>query len=270
MRTIDRLIEVFSAEFLAAGADGGADSEQPVFIVGVPRSGTTLVEQILASHPRIRGGGELPFLPVIAKQHGTAEQPWFNAIAGVGPRQCRVLGEDYLAKLRESVPEADRTADRLTDKLPDNFLRIGLIRRILPRARIIHCRRDPRDTALSIFFHHFSGLHPYAWDLADIGSYYRGYLKLMEHWRRVVPADRLLEVRYEDLVANLEGETRRMLAFLGVEWDPRCLEFHRTERFLVSASNAEVRRPLYTSAIERWRRYETHLAPFTAALEGKS
>ncbi len=149
--------------------------------------------------------------------------------------------------------------------MPNNYLHIGLIATLFPNARIIHCRRDPLDTCLSIYCHDFPGNHPYAYDLANLGHYYRQYDRVTDHWRRVLPQP-MLEVQYEDLVADQEGMTRKILNFCGLEWDDRCLAFYKTERVIHTASRSQVRRPIYKSSVGRWKRYERHLGPLKAAL----
>jgi tetratricopeptide (TPR) repeat protein len=257
---VDALVSLCTREFFEQRANFGIDADEPVFIVGMPRSGTTLVEQILASHPLVQGGGELHWIPSLLRRLGGAgagADACAAILPGIDRETSRSLGTEYLQQARAAMQGG--AALRFTDKLPDNYLRLGLVRLMLPRARIIHCRRDPRDTCLSIFFQNFAGHHPYTWDLADIGACYRDYDRLMRHWRTVLPPDAMMQVQYEDLVDDLEGVCRRLLAFLGLDWDPRCLDFHRTPRLLVSASNADVRRPLYRHAVGRWRHYEKHI-----------
>jgi tetratricopeptide (TPR) repeat protein len=225
------------------------ESDLPVFIVGMPRSGTTLVEQILSSHPAVAAGGELPFWA----------QRRFNSPAfGIGALEAANLlkaGEDYCAQLRQIGPEALR----VTDKRPGNFEMLGLIGLAFPEARIIHCRRNPVDTCLSIFFANFGASQDYAWDRGDLAFAYRQYERLMEHWRRVLPSDRFTEVNYATLVGDPEGETRRLIAFCGLDWDDACLTPERNGRVVRTASLWQARQPVYKTSIERWRRYEPWL-----------
>ena len=214
------------------------DSQQPIFIVGMPRSGTSLAEQILSSHPSVFGAGEVSF--------------WDRA----DPRGGR-LAQDYLDRIREHSGEAMR----ITDKMPANFLYLGLIHATFPRARIIHMQRHPLDTCLSVYFQNFFNVSPYANDLNHLAHYYGQYLRIMRHWRGVLPAAALLEVPYEELVRDPEQWTRRMLEFTGLPWDPRCLEFHRTERAVITASKWQVRQKINTGSIGRWRNYARHLGP---------
>jgi len=210
------------------------------------RSGTTLAEQILASHPAVFGAGEAAFWKAAAVRY---------------EQGCPLaeLGGQYVALLDRLSPP---TAERVIDKMPANFLHLGLIHAGLPHARIIHMRRHPLDTCLSIYFQDFTHGHPYAHDLADIGHYYQQYLRVMEHWRRTLPAGAMLEVSYEDLVENQEGCSRRMLDFIGLPWDPGCLDFHRTPRTVTTFSKWQVRKPITRSSLQRWRNY----APYIAAL----
>lgn len=265
---IDDLIRVFSQEFFESRTQFSLDSELPVLVIGFPRSGTSLVEQILASHPAICGGGELPYLPGITRRLAAAASPngYPDCMRRLDAKAARSLADLYLQKLKKSARRGE-TPERITDKLPQNYLCLGLVRLLLPRARIIHCRRDARDACLSVYFQSFTGSHPYAWDLKDIGSYYGQYHRLMKHWRSVVPSEQMLEVRYEDLVAEQEAVSRKLIDFVGLEWDPRCLEFYRVDRPVTSASHAGVRRPVYTDAVGRWRDYRKHLAPLIEALE---
>ena len=261
----DRLKEVFTADFIRSRQGGGEPSEAPVFIVGMPRSGTTLVEQILASHPQVFGAGELQDMGRLAgslrRRDGLAAFP--EVVPAMTGEQLRELGERYLRDVRKLAP----ARARITDKMPGNFYFSGLIRLTLPNARIIHVRRDPVDNCLSLFTHLFVGELTWTDDLGEIGRYYRAYASLMEHWRSVLPHGTLLEVQYEDLVADLEPQARRLIAHCGLDWDDRCLAFHKTERPVWTASLAQVRQPIYRSAIGRSRPYLPMLGPLLEALE---
>ena len=240
---IDRLMQ----DDVCAPSPAASNSELPILIVGMPRSGTTLVEQILASHPSVAAGGERSFWLQRAEAIGKAPQPATAEAAAV---------KDYLALLTGIGPKATR----VTDKMPYNFLNIGLIRRLFPKARIIHCRRHPLDNALSLYFSRFARVHEYAYDRADIAHYYRDYQRLMEHWRRaLLPPECFLEIDYEQLVSDQEPVTRRLLEFCGLPWDAACLDFFRTERPIGTLSAWQARQPLYRGAMERWRRYEPWL-----------
>ena len=237
-----------------AGAGAGVASDRPVFIVGMPRSGTTLAEQILASHPDVYGADELLFWNLAADvTHGVP--------AGERAASVARLGAEYLALLTGRSP----AAARVIDKLPGNFENLGLIHAALPAARIIHLVRDPRDTCLSIFFQDFTSAHSYATDLDDLVHYYREYRRMMTHWWTTLPAGTLLDVPYEGLVTDPELWTRRMLDHIGLPWDARCLEFQRTERPVLTASSWQVRQPLTTSSVGRWRRYQQYLGPLIEA-----
>jgi tetratricopeptide (TPR) repeat protein len=258
----ERLRRAFTPELLARQGGKGMPTDLPIFVLGFPRSGTSLVEQILASHPAVHGAGELGLLGEIAADMGMGGQAFPECLPLLPGVELRRLGERYAAGLQAVAPEAPR----ITDKMPDNYMFVGLIHLILPRAKIIHLRRDPLDTCLSCFAQHFAADLNYAYDLGELGRYHRMYLDLMDHWRRVLPAGALLEVEYESLVGNLEGEARRMLDYCGLPWDPRCIRFQETRRAVRTASVDQVRRPLYRSSLQRWRRYESQLGPLVEAL----
>ncbi|MGA9866359.1 MAG: sulfotransferase, partial [Acetobacteraceae bacterium] len=239
---IDQLIEAFTPAFLARHAASGIASEMPVCVVGMPRSGTTLVEQIVSAHPDVAAGGELTF--------------WTEGDAVIDRSGLLARrAADYLALLRGIGPDAVR----VTDKNPFNFLWIGLIHLALPGARFIHCRRDPIDTCLSIYFTRFALSQPFAYDRGDLAFYYREYARLMAHWRSVMPPDRLLEIDYEALTADRETLTRRMIAFCDLPWDDACMAPERNQRIVRTASLWQARQPVYRSSVERWRRYEPWL-----------
>jgi tetratricopeptide (TPR) repeat protein len=234
----------------------------PIIIVGMPRSGTTLVEQILASHPAVFGAGELTLLPQLTEHHlGRAFPEILGRAAADGLRD---LTDAYLRRLAALAPNALR----ITDKMPGNFKLLGLIAVALPQARVIHLSRDPVATCLSCFSKLFAGQQPYAYDLAELGRYYRAYHLLMEHWRQVLPRGLMLEVRYETLVDDLAGQTRRMLDHCGLPWDDRCLDFHRTGRVVRTASAQQVRQPINRDGIARWQAFADLAAPLLAALDG--
>ena len=254
----------FSPALIEAGARKGELSEIPVFIVGMPRSGTSLAEQILASHPLVFGAGErLDLWRLISAAGVDAGMSYPDFMPGLSGRKLRQLGKDYVAALRKLAPEAVR----IVDKMPGNFQYAGLIHMALPKARIIHCRRDPIDTCLSCFSHMFTESQAFTYDLGELGRYYRGYEALMAHWRAVLPKGAMLELNYESVVADLEGQARRLLDFCGLPWDPACLEFHRTERSVRTASAAQVRQPIYKSSVGKRERYGDGIAPLIEALE---
>ena len=254
---VDGIIARFPAERLQGGA-GASGSQLPVLVIGMPRSGTSLTEQILASHPQVFGAGEVTFW------NGAYER--FQEAEAAGRSESEALGSaalEYLGQLGSS----SGGAARVIDKLPANFMYAGLIAAALPRARFIHMRRHPLDTCLSIYFQNFFNIGPYANDLDDLAYYYREYLRLMAHWRSALPSGALLEVPYEGLVAEPERWTRRMLEFIELPWDSRCLEFHRTERVVITASKWQVRQKINSAAAGRWRNYEKHLAPLRGLLD---
>jgi tetratricopeptide (TPR) repeat protein len=262
---IERTRQVFTAEFIRASEGAGEPSPKPIFIIGMPRSGTTLVEQILASHPAVRGAGELTLFEraiddVRAAMTEAAAYP--EMALRMSGNDSRELGARYLAAIEQLAP----ASSHVTDKMPTNFLFAGLIHLALPHATIIHTVRDPVDTCISCFSRLFTEVNFQTYDLAELGRYYRHYRALMAHWHRVLPAGRILDVSYEETVADLEGAARRILSHCGLPWDPRCLDFHLTERVVRTASATQVRQPIYTSSIGRWRAYEPMLGPLLAEL----
>jgi tetratricopeptide (TPR) repeat protein len=251
-RFVDDLIRVYSREALARVQAGASDSARPVFICGMPRSGTSLVEQIIASHPDAQGAGELNFWAAVLYKHedgvrrGLIEEPL-----------RRKLAQAYLSVLTAHSPDAARVAD----KAPINSDYLGLIHSVFPNARFIYMRRDPIDTCLSCYFQQFPPTLNYTMDLDDLGHYYREHHRLVGHWSRVLPAQTLLEVPYADLTADQENWTRRILEFVGLPWNERCLDFHQTVRPVTTASTWQVRQKMYRTSVERWRNYEKFIGP---------
>jgi tetratricopeptide (TPR) repeat protein len=241
---IDRTIETFTPELMSRSSPSGSKDETALLIVGMPRSGTTLVEQILSSHASVAAGGELTFW---TDEHAAA--------AAADPAAASRLGADYLALLRRIGPDAVR----VTDKNPFNFLHLGAIQLALPGSRAIHCRRDPIDTCLSVYFTRFATAHAFAYDRSDLVFYYRQYERLMAHWRALIPADRMLDIDYEALISDREATTRRMVAFCALPWDDACLAPEDNRRLVNTASVWQARQPVYDSSVERWRRYEPWL-----------
>ncbi|WP_299436078.1 sulfotransferase [uncultured Rhodospira sp.] len=260
---VERSREVFTPELFESLAPLGHDSERPVFIVGLPRSGTSLVEQMIASHPAVVGAGELGLWPAIQ-----AEVPAYpDGVATMSQDAASGAAGQVLAALDDAAGRAGKPdAARVSDKLPDNAMRLGLIALLFPKARVIVCRRDPMDTALSLFQQNFADGVPYANGLETIGQAILQHARIMAHWRVVLPAW-MLEVDYETLVTDLEGEGRRLIDFLGLPWDDAVLRFHETERAVYTASKWQVRQPVFTGSVGRWRRYAEHLAPVRAMLE---
>jgi tetratricopeptide (TPR) repeat protein len=259
-----RIRATFTGELMAQKRGGGMPSPAPVFVVGMPRSGTTLIEQILASHSKVFGAGELEAFPVGVADVLKETTP--ETIAAVSHETLRRLGERYLCALaRTAAPTASPT-ERVVDKLPTNFLSLGLIHLALPNARIIHVCRDPVDTCLSCFSMLFAGPMPYSYELGEIGRYYRAYAELVAHWRSVLPPGVMIDVHYEEVVSDLEAQARRMVAHCGLAWEDACLAFHQTRRLVRTASATQVRQPLYRSAIGRWRPYRRLLGPLWQTL----
>ncbi len=255
---------IFIPEFFAARLGFGDRSQKPVFIVGMPRSGTTLTEQIIVSHPKAAGAGEIGVPSMIAKSLGYEapdERAFARRVNALKPKEAAALAREGLSVLGRF----SESAERITDKLPQNFALLGLVAILFPKAKIIHCRRNPLDTCVSCFLTPLREGHTYAYDLTALGEYYRGYSQLMDYWRRVLPMP-ILDVDYEALVADPEGQSRRLIDFIGLEWDPACLDFQANGRVVRTISRSQVRRPIYQTSVERWRRYEKHLGPLRAAL----
>ena len=250
---VDRIISLYSGKFLDRRKGGGDASEQPVFIVGMPRSGTTLIEQIAASHPQVAGKEELTSIRVLCGDDGSLAEADEGALSAIAA--------DYLGTLRAGAEDALR----ITDKMPFNTLYLGQIQMLFPGARVIHCFRDPIDTGMSCFRQYFISPHAWACDLGDIGRYQRATMRLMDHWRGALSLP-MLDLRYEDLIADQEGISRELIDFLGLAWDPACLEFHKSGRTVTTASNWQVRKPLYKSAIGRAKAYEKFLGPLKEGL----
>lgn len=261
---IDQTIRVFTPELMARFDRAGDSSQTPVFVVGMPRSGTTLLEQIIASHPEAHGAGELKALNRLAEQAAAAAgtEPFPAMMTELQPPALAALGRTYADEVRWLAP----TKTRIVDKMPGNFLLTGLIHLVLPNARIIHSHRNAMDTCLSCYTKLFAGEQKFTYDLVELGRFYRSYERLMAHWRSLLPADRFLEIEYENVVDDLEGEARRMIAFLGLEWNDACLAFHKTQRQIHTSSLDQVRKPIYRTSVRRWKRYAEHLRPLLDSL----
>jgi tetratricopeptide (TPR) repeat protein len=251
-QTVDFITRTFDKMTIATLQTGATQSARPVFLVGMLRSGTTLVEQILASHPAVFGAGELPFWSSAFARYRTSYGEHAR-----GNAELARFAVEYLRELRALSSDATF----VVDKMPTNFAFLGLIHAALPKARIIHVRRHPLDTCLSVYFQHLESLVSYANDLEDLAHYYAEYLRIMGHWRATLPENVMLEVAYEDLVANQESCTRTMLEFLGLPWDSRCLEFHRVDRTVITASKWQVRQKISDASVGRWRNYVKFLGP---------
>jgi tetratricopeptide (TPR) repeat protein len=254
----DRLIQTCDSRWFERAGSHGVASDLPVFIVGMPRSGTSLVEQILASHPSVFGAGELPFWNAAVDSRNRSD---FHAAISADAAQR--LGSDYLATLRGLSADAAR----VVDKMPENFHHLGLMHAALPGARIIHVSRNAVDTCLSIYFKDFRASLAYAMDLGDLAHEYRLYRRLMQHWHQLLPADAILELPYESLVAEPEMWSRRLLEFVALPWDARCLEFAATRRSVVTASKWQVRQKISAGSVGRWRNYASHLGPLMPLLQ---
>lgn len=259
----ERMAALFTPALIRARAGQGDPSGAPVFILGMPRSGSTLVEQILGRHPDVVSGGELTlFRDLAAAMLGEPER-----VRTLDPAGFAAIGRRYAEAVRTLSPRTQGPGRaRIIDKMPANFLMLGLIHLALPGARIIHTVRDPFDTCLSCFTTLFGDGQSWSYELGELGRHYRAYERLMQHWRAVIPAGVVLEVGYEAVVADLEGQARRMLDHCGLAWDPACLDFQRGEQPVWTASAAQVRRPLHTGAIGRWRRDAAVLRPLIEGL----
>ena len=257
-KMVDALVQYFTPEVTHCHWPGASDSERPLLIVGMPRSGTSLTEQIIASHPDTFGAGELRFWGKAGSEHKLAT---FAAQFDKAP--LAEIAQAYLAEL----DGYSKDALRVVDKMPSNFLKVGLIHAVFPNARILHTMRNPVDTCLSIYFQNFNLGHTYASDLEDLAVYYRQYHRLMAHWRAVLPKEVFLELPYEQLVEDQEGWSRKIIEFIGLPWDERCLEFYKTDRKVGTASNWQARQPIYKTSKERWRNYAPYVEPLLPLLE---
>ena len=260
-----RVKENITAEVVREKSGGGYTTRQPVFILGMPRSGTTLIEQIIASHPQVKGAGELKDLSETVnsvRDRDGNQAPYPEFVPVLSSQELAKIGEVYARKLDSRAPGSPR----ITDKMPSNFYFLGLIHLALPNAKIVHTNRNPIDTCVSCFSKLFAGEQSQTYDLAELGRYYRAYHGLMAHWRRVLPAGAFLDVQYEEVVGDIESQARRILDHCELEWDARVLHFHKHERPIKTASASQVRKPIYDSSVARWRNYEKFLGPLIAEL----
>lgn len=255
-----RLAAVFNKGLFERFQGEGDPSSVPVFVLGMPRSGSSLIEQILASHPQVHGAGELGGLDRLAgsaSKVGHQQVGYPECVSCLDGETLRQMARSYLGHL----PAIGDGKVRITDKAPGNCMHIGLIRLILPNAKIIHTTRHPIDTCVSCYSKLFTAGQHFSYDLAELGRYYRYYNELMTHWQSVLPPDAILDVRYENVVNDLVGQARRLIDFCGLPWDDRCIDFHNSNRPVKTASAVQIRKPLFRSSLQRWRRYEAGLAP---------
>lgn len=255
---IDKIIAEHPIGAVRQRYAGSSDSLRPLFIVGMPRSGTSLTEQILASHPDVFGAGELRFWGKQFQEHRSKIS---------SDNQDAALRQEIADRYETELQRRSVTALRVVDKMPGNFLYLGLIHTVYPQARILHTQRNPIDTCLSIYFQAFDDRHLYATDLDDLAFYYREYHRLMAHWRMALPPEVFMDVPYEALIEDQEGWSRRIIDFIGLEWDERCLNFHKTERKVGTASNWQVRQKIYKTSKERWRNYKKFVDPLLPLLD---
>ena len=268
---IERIIKTFDGDWFKKNSNVGYEDTTPILIFGMPRSGTTLTERILGSLQKVEPLGELDFLRSLAEGRAPAYQN--NKSTPDGPQYPEIwkdpeleriteLGERYVEYIHGRAPMAEHTVD----KMPSNFIFVGLAFAALPNAKLIHTTRDPVDTCLSCYEQRFTSAVPYSFDLVEIGKYYLSYRKLMDHWRSVLPDGAMLEISYEDMVADQEGQSRKMVDFCGLEWDDACLSFYDSSSSVQTASMIQVRKPVYSSSVGRWHRYERHLGPLLDVL----
>lgn len=260
---IDMLKEGFDAALFDRHKGAGCIDETPIFILGMIRSGTSLVEQILASHPRVYGAGEVVLLgqAIVSRFSGQNDLDFAKLVRQADSGVFNELGTEYLKNIRQLSKGAEFT----TDKMPENYRYIGIIKLAFPNAKIIHCVRDPVDTCLSIFKILFSHGHEYSYNLEILGEYYNQYRQLMAHWHAVLPGF-IHDIRYEDMISDQEGQTRALLEYCGLEWDDACLEFYKTDRQVRTASSEQVRKPIYSDSVQLWKRYGKQLNPLLEAL----
>lgn len=253
----------FEPSLFAKYQGEGCDHELPIFILGMPRSGSTLVEQILASHPHVHGAGELDNLQQILSScfDINNEETYPDNIQEIGGIQLKRSGQEYIKAIKGLAPDSRF----IVNKMLDNYKYIGLIKLILPNAKVIHCKRDPVDTCFSIFKNYFVGTHPYAYDLVELGQYYKLYSRLMDHWYQVIP-DFIYDIEYEEMISDQAGQTKALLDYCGLEWDDACLEFYKLDRPVKTVSSAQVRKPIYADSVQLWKHYEKQLAPLLDVL----
>lgn len=262
---VGRILAVFNKNFLSTRRGMGSESDIPVFIVGIPRSGTTLAEQILSSHPQVFGAGELAEIGAISNRLVEtigAGSMYPEAAMELDALTAVKLAECYVGHLKNMGGKAIR----VTDKMPGNFIHLGLISLLFPNAKIINCQRDPLDVSLSCYFQHFTSIMPFSRKLADLGRYYLDYHRLMAHWHKVLPLQ-ILDVKYEDMIADHEGMSRKIVEFVGLDWDDKCLDFYNLERPVKTASSWQVRQPIYSTSVARWQNYKKFIGPLKKIID---
>ena len=265
----DAIRAVFPKEAFENRKFEGIPDERPVFIVGMPRSGSTLVEQILSSHPDVYGAGEVKYLSVALgklRDRFPSLPKYPEMVKKITPAQMGIVAENYLHALTANAGDAKR----VTDKLLTNYFFVGLLNLLYPKARFINTQRDPVDTCLSGFTKLFKDDMPHSYDLGELGRYYGKYRELMEHWNQVLPEGALITVQYEEVVADTEKEAKRLIEFLGLPWSDKCVDFHKSDRPVKTASVAQVRKPIYKTSVKRWKKYGDGLQPLVDAIEGRS
>jgi len=255
-------MDAWSEPAASAVKDSGDKSDLPVFVLGMPRSGTTLVERIIGAHPHAYAGGERQDVTKVGMQIAQSRGNFMADPALLKSNDLRKHARMITRKFKSLMPAS---ATRFVDKMPSNYIRLNLIAKLFPNATIIHTTRDPRDTCLSCYFHSFTGAYPYLYDLEHLGGYYKLYKNFTEHFIRVLGLN-VLEVPYESVVEDQEAWSRKIIAHAGLEWDDACLRFYEAAGTSVTSSNEQVRKPIYKSSVARWRNYETHLGPLFDAL----
>jgi tetratricopeptide (TPR) repeat protein len=262
---VDKAIELFTPEFLAERAGLGSAAPDPIFVLGMPRAGSTLVEQILASHPAIEGTHELPDIQMIVTRLGGEDKAYHDKLRAMSQAQLAALGDEYVERTRKHRRQG---RPRFIDKMPNNWLNAGLIRVILPNAKIIDARRHPLAACVANFRQHFARGQKFSYNLEHMGLFYRDYVRLMAHYD-AVDSGMVHRVHYEAMVGDTEAEVRRLLDFLGLPFDEACLRFHETERAVRTASSEQVRQPIFKEGLDHWRRYEEWLGPLKTILENE-